>query len=50
MLKSIWDIIENYDNDKRIPAFGFGAKPHFPNINSHTALHCFPMNDNPGNP
>lgn len=33
VMKSIWDIIENYDTDKKIPAFGFGAKPHFPNIN-----------------
>lgn len=50
VLKSIWDIIENYDTDKKIPAFGFGAKPHFPNINSNQAIHCFPINDNPGNP
>ena len=50
VLKSIWDIIENYDSDKKIPAFGFGAKPHFPNINSNQAVHCFPINDNPGNP
>ena len=48
--KSIWDIIENYDTDKRIPAFGFGAKPHFPNINQNTANHCFPINDNHQNP
>lgn len=50
VLKSIWDIIENYDSDKKIPAFGFGAKPHFPHINSNQAVHCFPINDNPGNP
>lgn len=50
VLKSIWDIIENYDNDKQIPTFGFGAKPRFPNINSKETVHCFPINDNPQNP
>lgn len=49
-MKSIWDIIENYDSDKKIPAFGFGAKPHFQNINSNQTLHCFPINDNPSDP
>lgn len=50
VLKAIWEIVSNYDCDKRIPAFGFGAKPHFPNINSDTVNHCFPLNDNAANP
>ena len=33
VLRGIWDIIENYDSDKSIPAFGFGAKPHFQTMN-----------------
>lgn len=50
VIKAIWDIVENYDSDKKIPAFGFGAKPHFPNINQNTANHCFPLSDNYKNP
>lgn len=50
VMKGIWDIVENYDSDKRIPAFGFGAKPHFPNLNQNVANHCFPINDNLNNP
>lgn len=50
VIKGIWDIVESYDSDKMIPTFGFGAKPHFPNINSNVVSHCFPINDNPTNP
>ena len=50
VMKGIWDIIESYDSDKKIPALGFGAKPHFPNLNENTANHCFHINDNPHNP
>ena len=50
VLNSIWEIISNYDSDKRIPAFGFGAKPHFPNFNKGAVDHCFPLNGNPQNP
>lgn len=50
VIRSIWEIIQNYDSDKKIPAFGFGAKPHFNTVNSSTTLHCFPLNDNPSNP
>ena len=44
MLKSVWDIIEHYDSDKWIPSFGFGAKPHFPNLSQEDVSHCFPIN------
>ena len=50
VIKGIWDIIESYDSDKKIPTFGFGAKPHLPRINSNTVSHCFPINDNPQDP
>ena len=50
VMKSIWDIIENYDSDKRIAAFGFGAKPQFQHIRSNTVEHCFALNDSPQNP
>lgn len=33
VLNAIWNVIEQYDTDKKIPAFGFGAKPHFPKLN-----------------
>lgn len=50
VLSSIWDIISNYDADKQIPAFGFGAKPHLPNLNEIMVNHCFPINGNYNNP
>ena len=50
VIKEIWEILEGYDSDKKIPAYGFGAKPHFPNIKSNTVNHCFHLNDNPNDP
>ena len=50
MLRSIWSIISSYDSDKKIAAFGFGAKLFFPNCKSSAVNHCFPLNDNPKNP
>lgn len=43
VLRSLWDVIENYDTDKWIPSYGFGAKPHFPTLNEETVNHCFPL-------
>lgn len=31
-LKQIGDILLNYDSDKSIPCFGFGAKPKYPDF------------------
>lgn len=45
-MNSIWGIIENYDSDKKIPAFGFGAKPKYPNLNEVSVNHCFPLSGN----
>ena len=36
-------ILLNYDYDKMIPAFGFGAKTHFPQVNGNSTNHCFPL-------
>jgi len=50
VLSSIWGIISSYDADKKIPAFGFGAKINFPNLKTNGVCHSFPLNDNPTNP
>jgi hypothetical protein len=36
----------NYDSDKRIPAFGFGASTHFNGAKSPVS-HCFALSGNP---
>ena len=42
-IEKVGEIILNYDYDKVIPTFGFGAKPRFPNLFQTTASHCFPL-------
>lgn len=42
-IMAISNILMNYDSDKRIPCFGFGAQTHFPRLNSNTVNHCFPL-------
>ena len=46
-LRSIGNILQYYDNDKKIPAYGFGAV--IPPINGR-ASHCFAMNGDIFNP
>ena len=46
-IMSIGNILLNYDSDKKIPAFGFGAKLRFPNMSSPQTSHCFPLSGNP---
>ena len=41
-INAVAQILLNYDSDKRIPAFGFGAKIHYPNLPKETS-HCFPL-------
>lgn len=41
-LSAVADILLNYDNDKRIPAFGFGGKTNFPGMKNEVS-HCFPL-------
>lgn len=44
-------ILLDYDDDKLIPTYGFGAKVHMPNLNSDGKVsHCFPLNGDMGNP
>lgn len=40
-IQSIGQILLNYDSDKRIPAFGFGADLRFPTMKGLS--HCFPL-------
>jgi hypothetical protein len=42
-IMAITGILMNYDTDKRIPCFGFGANTHFPTMTSNTVSHCFPL-------
>jgi len=45
--RAIWavgSILENYDNSKMYPVFGFGGKPSWGNGQGN---HCFPINGNP---
>lgn len=42
-LNFISQILLNYDSDKQIPAFGFGAKTHYKNLNNNLVNHCFPL-------
>jgi hypothetical protein len=45
-IMGIANILLNYDSDKRIPCFGFGAQPHFPGWNGGSVSHCFPLSGN----
>jgi hypothetical protein len=41
----------DYDNDKLVPTFGFGAKVNMPSFNTGTKVHhCFPLNGSDSNP
>lgn len=42
-IRAVGDILLNYDSDKLIPAFGFGAKPNYPKFFSGNVNHCFPL-------
>lgn len=46
-IDAVAKILLNYDSDQCIPAFGFGAKPHFPYLNTSIVSHCFPLSGNP---
>ena len=45
-IASITQILMNYDSDKRIPSFGFGAKTKFGGNLTQTS-HCFVLSGNP---
>jgi hypothetical protein len=43
-IMAISGILMNYDSDKRIPCFGFGAQMNFPQLKGLS--HCFPLSGN----
>jgi hypothetical protein len=45
-IHAIAGILMNYDSDKRIPAFGFGATTNFGGIKMPVS-HCFTLSGNP---
>lgn len=49
-LVEVCDILLNYDFDKRVPVYGFGGKPNFPNYAKPAADHCFPLTGDPQSP
>ena len=42
-IEAVGQILLNYDSDKRIPAFGFGASLNFPQMQQSTVSHSFPL-------
>lgn len=45
------NIVMDYDADKLVPTYGFGAKVRMPSFNTGIAVHhCFPINGNDDNP
>ena len=41
----------DYDYDKLVPCFGFGAQVDHPRLNTYRKVsHCFPINCNKDNP
>ena len=46
-LEEVSRILLDYDSDKLVPVYGFGAKVSMPNFNSFGKVHhCFPLNGN----
>ena len=44
-------IVLDYDTDKLVPCFGFGAKVNMPTFTSYNKVHhCFPLNGSETNP
>ena len=49
-LYEVSKILLDYDYDKLVPVYGFGAKVNMPNFNTNgKVLHCFPLNGNEDN-
>ena len=49
-LEEVSKILLDYDSDKLVPVYGFGAKCNFPTFNSYGKVnHCFPLNGNSEN-
>lgn len=44
-------IVLDYDTDKLVPCYGFGAKVNMPNFNTNNRVdHCFPINGSKEDP
>ncbi len=49
-IMGVCDILLHYDSDKKVPMFGFGGKPRYPNFTTPSVSHCFSMTGDQGNP
>lgn len=50
-LSAVTSILLDYDYDKLVPVYGFGAKVKHPLLNTENKVHhCFPINCNIENP
>ncbi len=50
-MSEVLDILLDYDYDKLVPCFGFGAKVNHPKMKTNNHVHhCFPINGNIDNP
>ena len=50
-MSEVLNILMDYDYDKLVPCFGFGAQVFHPTFSSKGKVHhCFPLNCNPDNP
>lgn len=46
-LEEVSRILLDYDYDKQVPVYGFGAEVSMPTFNSQAKVdHCFPLNGN----
>jgi len=46
---AVGSILLNYDDDRLVPMYGFGAKPRFPNLSSKQTQHCFSLTGDSSN-
>ena len=50
-MSEVLNILMDYDYDKLVPCFGFGAQVSHPRLHTNNKVsHCFPLNFNEGNP
>jgi len=50
-LFEVTSILMNYDYDKLVPVYGFGARVSHPNLDTKDKVHhCFPINGHVDNP
>ena len=48
-IDNVGQIVLNYDFDQKVPVYGFGGRPQFPNMDHSTTSHCFPCTGDPNN-